>query len=107
MEALLPTGMPLGIEEDSVWNQETVQLNPGDVLVLYTDGIPDALNLNEESFDNARLLAALDGCGPNPAAVLNHIQTQLAQFIGEADQFDDITLIAVKRDAQSILGKQS
>jgi phosphoserine phosphatase RsbU/P len=104
---LHPTGPVVGVIPDAKFSVKEILMEINDLLLAYTDGIPDALNQKEESFGNARLLAALDGCDTTPAAVLNHIQTQLTQFIGTADQFDDITAIAVKRDSQSILGGRS
>ncbi|MRS05315.1 serine/threonine-protein phosphatase, partial [bacterium] len=104
---LKPTGPVVGVIPDAKFSVKELPMENNDLLLAYTDGIPDALNLKEEAFGNTRVLAALDGCDTTPAAVLNHIQTQLTQFVGTADQFDDITVIAVKRDAQVILSGRS
>jgi phosphoserine phosphatase RsbU/P len=105
--ALKPTGPVVGVVPDARFSVAEIRMENNDLLLAFTDGIPDALNVKEESFGKERLVAALDGCGTVPSAILNQIRIQLAQFIGEADQFDDITLLAVKRDSQSLSGGQS
>lgn len=97
--ALKPSGPVVGVIPEAKFSVKEISMETNDLLLAYTDGIPDALNLKGEAFGNPRLLAAVEGCDTSPAAVLNHIQTQLAQFIGTADPFDDITVIAVKRTA--------
>lgn len=97
--ALKPSGPVVGVIPEAKFSVKEISMETNDLLLAYTDGIPDALNLQGEAFGNPRLLAAVEGCDTIPAAVLNHIQTQLAQFIGTADPFDDITVIAVKRTA--------
>ncbi len=103
VEALLPTGMPIGIEEESVWNQQAVQLNPGDVLVLYTDGIPDAQNSQGDFFHEELLLETVTG---NLHRQANEIQDaileRVQEFVGDAPQFDDITLMILSRDELAI-----
>jgi phosphoserine phosphatase RsbU/P len=99
--ALLPTGPVVGAIPSAKFSVNEILMEDNDLLLAYTDGVPDALNEKEESFGNQRLMAVLAGCDAAPAAVLNHIQTQLAQFMGATDQFDDITLMAVKKDSRS------
>ena len=84
MTALKPTGPVVGVIPDAKFAVKEILMENNDLLLAYTDGIPDALNVKDESFGNARLIAAVDGCDTDPAALLNHIQTQLAQFIGTA-----------------------
>jgi len=99
-DILPPTGMPLGVEENTLWGQGSVQIEPGDVIILFTDGIPDSQNEAGEFFEEKRLvdigikslgLSAQD----TQAAILSEIQTHM----GEAPQFDDITLIILARNA--------
>jgi sigma-B regulation protein RsbU (phosphoserine phosphatase) len=102
VEPLPPTGMPVGIEEDTVWGQETVQLEPGDVLVLYTDGIPDSLNSQGEFFRDDLLLEAVTGSqGRQANEIQDAILERVQEFVGAAPQFDDITLMILTRDAPS------
>jgi serine phosphatase RsbU (regulator of sigma subunit) len=101
--ALTPTGMPLGIEEESVWNQELIRLNPGDVLVLYTDGIPDSQNSQGEFFQEDLLLEAVTGSqGRQANEIQDTILEQVQKFVGDAPQFDDITLMILSREESAV-----
>ena len=98
VQTLPKTGMALGIVDDVVWKQETVQLAPGDVLLLYTDGITEAQNLQEEFFGEKRLLETMQanrGCSPQDT--LDALVAEALKFVGNAPQFDDITLMIVIR----------
>jgi sigma-B regulation protein RsbU (phosphoserine phosphatase) len=93
------TGMPVGVEEEQVWGVETVQIQPGDVLILYTDGIPDALNPHGDFFQDKRLIEmALSSQGLTANEIQEVILKGLGQFVGNAPQFDDITLMVLVRD---------
>ncbi len=96
--ALIRTGAPLGIFCDLEWEKGTAVINPGDVLLLYTDGVTEAQNLAEEFYGTERLLAVSRAKLPQTAkevhdAVLGEVQS----FVGQAAQFDDITLMVLKR----------
>jgi serine phosphatase RsbU (regulator of sigma subunit) len=99
IEALHVTGMPVGVEEHAIWDQEKIQLEPGDVLLLYTDGIPDAVNEDGEFFDDDNLLEVAQLNSDTPAHEIQAaIIEQLHQFSGDTPQVDDITLMVLKRD---------
>lgn len=92
------TGIPLGMFPDMDWQQTTIQLAVGDVLVMYTDGVPEAENSDRAEFGEAPMITAVrdhmdDGVGVMETAVIDAIH----QFVGDAPQFDDITLLIVKR----------
>jgi serine phosphatase RsbU (regulator of sigma subunit) len=74
-------------------------LEKDDLLLAFTDGIPDSKNAENDFFGGARLAEMLEGCDTSPAALLGMIESRLEQFIGTAKQFDDITLLAIKRDS--------
>jgi serine phosphatase RsbU (regulator of sigma subunit) len=94
------TGMPLGIEADATWKSETVQLSPGDVLLLYTDGITEALDEQGEFFRSERLLeVAQANLGRSAREIQDALLTEVHEFMGRAPQFDDITLLIVARDS--------
>jgi serine phosphatase RsbU (regulator of sigma subunit) len=100
---LSPTGMPIGIEENALWQQATIQIQPGDVLVLYTDGIPDALNDANEFFKEDRLVETILEYMDLPAQELQSaILRKVQEFVGGASQFDDITLLVLRRDFEKI-----
>ena len=90
--------MPLGVMEDAIWEQATIRLAPGDVLLLYTDGVTDAQNPQGDFFGESRLLeTALASLGPNlgrSALDIGEAMTaQVREFAGDSSQFDDITLL--------------
>jgi serine phosphatase RsbU (regulator of sigma subunit) len=93
------TGMPLGIEEEATWSQNAVQIDPGDMLVLFTDGVPDAQNEMGEFFDDDSLLkVCLDSSGRPAHEIQAAILDEIQRFVGDVPQFDDITLMILERD---------
>jgi serine phosphatase RsbU (regulator of sigma subunit) len=98
IQTLPGRGIALGVVEDTKWNFETAHLPPGAALLLYTDGVLDARNPEQEPFGNERLLHIAQANPGRPAQELQEdLLTQLQQFIGEAPQFDDITLMTLVR----------
>jgi serine phosphatase RsbU (regulator of sigma subunit) len=98
-QPLRNTGIPLGIVHDTSWMAETVRLEPGDMLVLYTDGVSEAQNANSEFFDTERLLDAARTYRERTAqAVQDAILAAIDRFVGDAAQFDDLTVMALVRD---------
>ena len=65
--------------------------------MTFTDGVPEARNLNGDFFTDQRLLSLLEQPDPSVAALLDRIEVALQNHIAEADQFDDITMLAVRR----------
>lgn len=98
LAALSPTGPAIGIIPDVKFTVQETRIKENDLLLAFTDGIPDALNVDTTSFGRARLTAAITVSQPTLSALLDNLEAQLRQFIGTADQFDDITLLAVKRN---------
>ncbi len=100
VQSLRRTGMPLGIFEDVTWTQDSVQLAPGDVLVLYTDGIPEAQDRQEVFFGEKRLLEIVQGnLGRSAQAIQHALMAEVHRFMGDAPRLDDITLMVVIRDS--------
>jgi len=99
IHALTPTGMPMGIDEDSTWTQATIQIEPGDVLILYTDGIPDTQDAEGSFFKERRLIEVIQNQVDSPAQdIQSAILDAVEDFAGGSAQFDDITLLVLKRD---------
>jgi serine phosphatase RsbU (regulator of sigma subunit) len=97
--ALTPTGMPIGVDKDATWTQSSIQMNPGDVLLLYTDGIPDAQNIDGEFFKERSLIEIAQANFGKPADELQKsILDGVNEFVDGAPQFDDITLLVVARN---------
>ena len=98
VQALHKTGMPLGIVEDVAWKQESVQLAPGDVLLLYTDGITESQDSREEFFGEKRLVETMQANrGRSAQDIQDSLISEVREFVGDAPQFDDITLMVVVR----------
>jgi sigma-B regulation protein RsbU (phosphoserine phosphatase) len=96
------TGPPLGLRmfKDVTWEQRTAQLAPGDVLVLYSDGITEAQDDQEEFFEEERLLEVGQASfGRSAQEVQDTILAEVDRFVGDAPQVDDITLMVLARQA--------
>ena len=79
------------------YKEYEIQLNPGDKLVLYTDGVPEATDENEKLFGNERMLTALNGVrDAAPEGVLKGARRAVDAFVKEAEQFDDLTMLCVQ-----------
>jgi serine phosphatase RsbU (regulator of sigma subunit) len=99
-DSLTKTGIPLGMFEGMAWKKATVQFKPGDVLLLYTDGVSEAQNLADEEYGDDRLLATGRANMGRPAAEIQQaIISSIDEFVGDAPQFDDVTLLVVAREA--------
>jgi len=97
-QALRRTGMPLGIAGGVTWEQDVVQLAPGDMLVLYTDGVTEAQDGRETFFGKERLLEVVRTNLGRPAQdVQDALLAEVHEFVGDAPQFDDIALMVVVR----------
>ncbi|MGD2163032.1 MAG: fused response regulator/phosphatase [Anaerolineales bacterium] len=94
-----PSGPLVGAFETAEYSLETFILEPGDQLVLYSDGIPDAQNEVGEMFGAERLRALLQEARDNPQTCFDTVISEVNAHIGDAVQFDDITLMVVEREA--------
>jgi serine phosphatase RsbU (regulator of sigma subunit) len=100
VQTLKRTGIAMGIEEESTWQQDSVRIQPGDVLILYTDGIPDAQNEDGEFFDEERIIdIANDHLGQPAHEIQAAILEGIQKFVGTTAQSDDITLMVLVRDS--------
>jgi serine phosphatase RsbU (regulator of sigma subunit) len=95
-ETLRPCGPPLGVLDDSNYVPRSIALAPGDVLVLYTDGVTEAENTQRALFGNQRLEeAVLEKRGAPARDVVEHVIARVTAFAKGAVQSDDITCVAV------------
>ena len=91
------TGIAIGILDDAAYGEQECRFEPGDTLVLYTDGITEAGNQAEEMYGEERLRSALTRCHMNPAReILDEIIADVHQFVAGYIQSDDITVVVVK-----------
>lgn len=96
---LQATGPVVGLFTEAKFAIKETLIEKDDMLVAFTDGIPDARNSGDESFGHEHLRNLLNAGGASPDKLLEFIGEQATQFIGAAKQFDDITLLAVKRNS--------
>jgi sigma-B regulation protein RsbU (phosphoserine phosphatase) len=91
--------VPLGIAEDAAWEQARVQLRPGSLLLVYTDGIQDAQSPNGEFFGEERMARAIQANLQRPVVDLQDgLLSEVYTFASGEPQMDDITLMVVARD---------
>gem|GEM_PF-2441780 len=100
-ESLHPPGMALGLDEgrlfSSVIEENRVSLSAGDVLVFYTDGITEAMNVREEEYGEERLMRCIsDHSRLTSRELVEHITTDVNRFAGAQPQHDDITLVVMR-----------
>jgi len=96
-QSLKTTGPALGPIKEATYEIETLQLEAGDILFAYTDGVTEARSETRDFYTRARLVNIIDkGCDVSAEAFLETIKTDLFAFIGNAPQSDDITMLAVK-----------
>lgn len=97
-EWLQPTGTPIGMFAGLPYEEASLQLAPGDLLALFSDGVPEARNTNEDEFGGERLLAHLRTArGKSAPEIVHEIFEEIDGFAGDAPQHDDITLLVIKR----------
>ena len=98
-QALTRTGVPLGIFEDRKWEQQVIQTSPGDVLVLYTDGISEAQNADDAFYGSDRLLDSIQTkLGGTAKEIKETIIKDVYGFIENKTLIDDIGLIVAIRE---------
>ena len=91
-------GIPIGVLLDSAYQVGTTRLDPGDWLVIFTDGVVEAENAAGEEYDEPRLVRIIDrGAGGAPAELLRSLLADVDLFVGNAPQHDDITCLLLKR----------
>jgi len=102
---LVPEGMVLGLKLDNgemfekILEEETIQLNAGDLYLFFTDGISEAMNVHDDCFGEHRLGELVENHAHLPSDELRErMLREIASFVGEAPQHDDMTMILLKVD---------
>ncbi len=97
IERLDVGGLPIGIQSEAKYESASVTLAPGDWLIIFTDGLVEAVNAHDEEFDEPRLLSALEaGVSTTPKELLARLMANLDLFVGATPQHDDVTCLLVK-----------
>jgi len=95
---LMPTALALGIEEETPFAARTIHLEPGDFVLMYTDGFTEAIDAAMEPFGEGRLRAVVQENAPRaPGEIIRALQEALDAFAGTLPPFDDRTIVVVKR----------
>jgi serine phosphatase RsbU (regulator of sigma subunit) len=98
VEMLEGNGPPLAILGSFEYEQRAVQMNVGDVLVLFSDGVTEAANAEDEEFGEDRLGALVQGRYADGAqGIVNHVTGALAEWTGNGGFADDLTLVIARR----------
>lgn len=99
VDTLIRTGMPMGVEVDATWDTNTIKIEPGDILIIYTDGIPDAQDDYGRFFNDESIIdLARKNSGRLAFEIQSSIINEVQNFSGETPQMDDITLMVLIRD---------
>ena len=90
-------GFMLGIMEDFQYDMSRIQLHPGEALLLYTDGVTEAMNSGQEFFSDDALLRIVAACPDrDPETLVTAVLKGVKEFAGDEPQSDDITVLALR-----------
>ena len=93
-------GMALGVLDEFPYQRDEISLDVGDLLIIYSDGIPDATNEFDHPFGEKRLVALTQELREKPAMeILDGIIEAVQAHEGSTEQLDDLTLVVLKRDS--------
>ena len=96
-EKLVPTGPAVGLIPQAKFEYKEIQLNPGEFLFAYTDGVIDARSPEKTRFTRRHLISLLSGPAATALDLMQRIGTDLFAHIGKAPQEDDITMLTIRR----------
>lgn len=89
-----PHGLVVGGIANMIYREYELQLTPGTKLFVYTDGVPEATNTDKKLFGTERMLAALNqNKDADPEVLLRSVRRAVDSFVGDAEQFDDLTML--------------
>jgi len=95
------TGKPLGIFEEETWRQKTIEIQPGEVLLMHTFGGTEARNQQQASYKQQGLITSFHNHpGISAVDLVEALFTDLQSFMGDAPQLDDLALAVLARDQQ-------
>lgn len=94
-ELLTPEGLAVGMMEGVRHTARSTTLGPGDWLLAFTDGLPEAMNARNEPLGEVAVVAALMAASAGPAELLAQLSRQLDQHVGDRPAHDDVTLLCL------------
>lgn len=99
-------GLALGLSPEATYHTGVIQLQPEDVLVLYTDGVNEAMNMDRQQYRTATIGQALETCYHQSCATISHvILDSVSRWVGDAPQSDDITILVIRYCGSSRLAR--
>ena len=87
--------VPVGVFDDFTYQEQEVMIPAGTILFLYTDGVTESMDVERRQFGRERLLGTLSACSRKPDALIRAVSADVRAFAGEAEQSDDLTMLAV------------
>jgi sigma-B regulation protein RsbU (phosphoserine phosphatase) len=98
IERLEAGGVPLGVQDDWSYELGTTKLDPDDLLVIFSDGVSEAVNAHNEEYGEGRLVELLRVTPKEPAsASLDRVIRDVDAFVGDTRQLDDITCLVLRK----------
>ena len=98
---------PVAIARGDRFTEHGFRIQPGECLFVYTDGVPEASDPNGKFYGTDRMLRALNRYpDADPRQVIDHVYQNIQDFVGDADQFDDITMLCFTWKPESITGQE-
>jgi sigma-B regulation protein RsbU (phosphoserine phosphatase) len=93
----------VGLLESFPYQQDSLIVAPGDILVLFTDGISEAMNNSDEEWGEPQLLEAIEACdGLAPSEIITRVMQAADRFAAGAKQHDDMTLVVLRSKAETL-----
>ena len=97
------TNLPLGVIEEAQYDEHEIHLRPGDALLLYTDGLTDAVNAGDEEFGMQRVCEVLRESHHRAASeIVDALEASVRAHVGAVEAFDDMTMVVVKRSPAAV-----
>jgi sigma-B regulation protein RsbU (phosphoserine phosphatase) len=97
-EKLKPTGPVVGMSFETEYKVKQTLIEPGDILIGYTDGVTEALSPNKEFYTKGKFFSVLENPAPTASKLIEQVKIDLYNHMDDAPQFDDITMLAVHRE---------
>lgn len=99
-------GFVLGGMEGVPFHEYEIEMEPGSSIFVYTDGVPEATDGEQQMFGTERTLQALnEEPGGSPEELLRRVQQAVAGFVGDAEQFDDMTMLCLRYRPETDAGR--
>ena len=92
----MDANIPVGIMADWQFTSQSVTLKPGQTLFIYTDGLTEAENATQKQFGEERMMEILAKSDTSPRTLIENIMQEVRNFVGQAEQSDDLTMLAVQ-----------